>query len=471
MAESVVSQGIQDSFVLLAIQDTKFLQAARPVVKTTYFSSEITSNLVQLCYNFFDQFKVAPCGHFKDVVLHFLDGKDPEKQKLYLAYFDKVQSIERPNVPYVIARINKFVQARAFEKGTIQVVQLAKDGKFEEARNVMQAMLRAGIHKEEVGLKYFEEGIPSYLQPHASNERLMGTGLWPIDNRLSRGLCRTDLVCILGGFKGKKSWACIHLGCVALKAGLRVLHITHELSLEDTDKRYDMALGGFAGSIEFSTEDIRIEDVDDQGVTTAISTVPRPTVYNVDQVQTVRRTVRRFGGDLIIRKYPMGSCTIDEIIRYLDYLETFEGFIPDVVINDYIEKMKLPVTDRPNYINQMYMDSKGIADERKLLMVTVSQCNREGLRKRKLDQKDFAEDIRKLGNVDMVFAISQTEKEAQQNRMLWWVMANRHQVQDYGACFLQNLDIGQFCMKCWPYVSATSRATTQQEESEEQTDR
>jgi hypothetical protein len=458
--ETVVSQGIQDSFVLLSIQDTKFLQAARPVVKITYFASEITANLVQLCYNFFDQFKVAPGANFKDEVLHFLQSKDPEKQKLYLAYFDKVQAIEKPNVPYVIASINKFVQSRELEKGTIQVVQLAKEGKFLEARSVMQTMLRAGIHSEEVGLKYFEAGLPTYLQPHRSNEKLMGTGLGAIDSKFSRGLCRTDFVCILGGYKGKKSWGCTHLGCVALKAGLRVVHITHELSLEDTEKRYDMMLGGFAQSTEYLTQQVTIENVNDAGETQSTDVFDIPTVADMIKVQTVRHTVRRFGGQLIIRKYPMGTCTMDEIDRYLDYLETFEGFIPDVVINDYVEKMKLPVQNRCDFINEMYIRSKGIADERKLLMITVSQVKREALRKHKLDQKDFAEDIRKLGNTDLVYAISQTEQEAQKGRMLWWVMASRHGAMDYGALFSQNLDIGQFHIKDWSYTTVQSRPDT-----------
>lgn len=467
MIENIVSQGVQDAFVLLAIQDTKFLQAARPIIKTTYFSSEITANLVQLCYNFYDQFKVAPGAHFKDEVLRFLADIDPEKQQLYLAYFEKVFSIEKPNVPYIIASINKFVQARELEKGTIQVVQLAKEGKFLEARVVMQAMLRAGIHKEEVGLKYFESGLPTYLQPQRSNEKLMGTGLEPVDRLFPRGLCRTDFVCILGGYKGKKSWACVHLGCVALKAGLRVVHITHELSLEDTEKRYDMMLGGLAQSTENLTESVTIEDVDDSGVTVSVGVFDIPTVADVVEVQTVRKTVRRFGGSLIIRKYPMGTCTIDELDRYLNYLETFEGFIPDVIINDYIEKMKLPVRDRCDFINDMYIQSKRIADERKILMITVSQVRREALRKTKLDQKDFAEDIRKLGNTDVVYAISQTESDSQKGRMLWWVMANRHGPMDYGAYFSQNLGIGQFCIKSWPYHSVKSQPDTPNEEQGE----
>lgn len=453
MQDSVVSQHIQDCFVCLSISDTKFLQAARRSVKPEYFGSEITSSLVRLCYDFFDQFHFAPQQHFKDEVTRFLQSKDPEKAQLYLSYFDRVREIEKPNVAYVISRINKFVQARELEQGTLKIIKLAQDGKFEEVREMMQAILKAGLGHEDVGLKYFENLTPSYLQPYKSNEKLISVGMPPIDERFARGLCRTDFLCILGGFKGKKSWACVWFGCQGLKQGLKVLHITHELSLEDTEKRYDQALGALSGNLQQTRQEVKIETMGDLGELLETSIIEVPTVADTLEVRTVRKKIKRLGGELIIRKYPMGRCTMDELERYLDYLESFENFLPDIIINDYIEKMKIPPGEgRRDYINDYYLQSKGIADERKLLMITVSQATREALRKMKLSQKDFAEDIRKLGNADVVFAITQTDEQAEQNLMLFWVLAARSSIMDFGCMFKQNLEIGQFALHSWPYA-------------------
>jgi len=450
--DSCVSQHVQDCFVQLAISDTKFLQVARRTVKPSYFGSEVTTDLVQLCYNFFDQFARAPEQHFKDEVIRFLQSKSPDKVKLYEAYFDRIRTIEKPNVAYVISRINKFVQARELEHGTLKIIKLAQEGKFEEVRETMQKILKVGIGLEDVGLKYFENLTPTYLQQHRSNEKLIGTGLPCIDERFARGLCRTDFMCILGGYKGKKSWACVWFGCQALKQGLKVLHITHELSLEDTEKRYDMALGGLFDSTQEKRQEVVVETLGDLGEVLDTSKVEVPTIADVEEVRSVRKKMKRLGGELIIQKYPMGRCRMDDIERYLDYLESFEGFVPDVVINDYIEKMKIPCGEnRRDYINDYYIQSKGIADERKLLMITVSQATREALRKLKFSQKDFAEDIRKLGNADVVFAVAQTDEMAEMNRMLFWVLAARNSPMDFGAMFQMNLDIGQFCLKSWSY--------------------
>ncbi len=458
MPEAQIAQRIQDAFVLLAVGDTKFLQAARASIQPHYFGSDVTSNIIQLCYNYFDQFQEAPQHHFKDELAHFLIDKSEDKVDLYLSYLERIKKLEPPNTAYVISRINQFVQTKELEKGIFLIAQMAKDGRLEEARNQMQSMLRVGIVKEEVGLRYLSNSTPTYLLPGGSNEKLMGTGLEPIDKRIFRGLCRTDFVCLLGGYKGKKSWGCIHLGTQGLINGLKVLHITHELSMEDTEMRYDMSLGGLASSMVDKVQDVTFEDFNAQGETISTSVLQRPTISDIAAVRSVRKTVSRFGGDLIIRKYPMGSCTMEEIVRYLDYLESFEGFIPDLVINDYIEKMKIPANGRErDTINEFYIKTKGIADDRKHLIVTVSQVTRDALRKKKLDQKDFAEDIRKLGNTDMVFAISQTDEQALENRMMWTVLANRHGAMDFSAIFAQNLDAGQFCINSWPYVPPRSR--------------
>lgn len=464
MQDSVVSQRIQDAFVLLAIQDTAFLRAARASIRPTYFGSQVTEDLIKLAYDYFDQFHEAPGTHFRDEAVRMLQSKPSDKAELYMQYLDRLQTMDRPNTAYVISRINRFVQARELEKGTLRIVQLAQEGHFEQARNQMQSILRAGIVKEEVGSQYFGAQIPSYLLPDRSNEKLIGIGMPPIDNRFPRGLCRTDFACLLGGYKGKKSWGLIHCGCLGLLEGLKVLHITHELSLEDTEKRYDMMLGGLGGSTFHPSESVTIENIDDKGEQVAPPDVIEvATVRDISRVLQARRTVARFGGRLIIRKYPMGSCTMEEIIRYLDYLETFEGFIPDVVINDYIEKMKMPAgPSRRDYIDKAYIQSKGIADDRKLLMITASQVTRDALRKKRIDQKDFAEDIRKLGNVDQVFAICQNDQQAKQNRMMMWFLANRHGPMDYGCVFNQNLDIGQFCLRSWLYQTTGQRSQGEQ---------
>ena len=126
MKEDVLSQNTQDSFLYLSITNSKFLKACRSTVKPEYFSSEITENLIRICYNYLDQFNTNPDTHFHDEVCRFLNNKDEKEKERYVQYLERIQVIEKPNVAYVISRISKFVQAREFEAAAINFVKLTE---------------------------------------------------------------------------------------------------------------------------------------------------------------------------------------------------------------------------------------------------------------------------------------------------------------------------------------------------------
>lgn len=447
--DDVLSQRIQDSFLYLCITSTDFLKMSHSAIKPEYFSSVVTKELIQLCYSYYQQFKDAPGQHFHDELMSFLETKDEDKKHHFLTYVERINEMDPPNLSYVISRINQFVQAREFELAVVKSMKLAQMGKLDIAREVMQSALRVGVEKEEVGSDYFNEDLPAYMRPDRANEPILPLGLEVLDNIIKRPMCRTDLVCIFGGFKGKKSFSLVYFGMRALLRGLNVLHITHELSLEDTEERYDRGLGSLTNDVDATIEGVDFEEVDDDGNVMQVRKIYPKNTQDLEAVKKVRRKASRFGGRLIIKKYPMGTCTMGELRRYIEYLEMYENFVPDVVINDYPEKMKIPSGEsRHDAINDFYLDLKGLADEKKFLMIIASQVTRDALKRSKLKQGDSAEDIRKIGNVDLALGISQVGESG--NRMCAHVMANRHGPQGVGCLFAQNLDIGQFCYKTWP---------------------
>jgi len=450
MKDSVVSQRIVDSFIFLCITDNKFLKTVRGVVLPKYFKkSTIVQDIVKLCYNFYDVTQSAPGNHLHDELVKFLDKRDKETKELYITYLTKIQGMDLPNKDYILSRINKFIQAIEFEDSAINFINVAKNGDFEKAKQIMQKALRVGIVGEDTGFDLLND-FPLHLLSEKKNEYIMPIGIPIIDRRLTRGLRRTDFVCILGGFKGKKSWGCIDMGLTALEHGNKVLHITHELSDTDTAIRYYMGMGHLTDRDEVSL--IPFEEYNEAGEIIQQWEEEVDTVFNLNKVVESRKAIARLGGRLIIKKYDMGRCTMGEINRYLDWLETNKDFIPDVIINDYIEKMFIPGNEKRNdYINDMYIESKAIADERKLLMITASQVNRAALSKVVMDQSDTAEDIRKVGNVDLMLAISQSKKQHASNVMQAWVLANRHRGGEFfGASFNYNLNVGQLICDCWP---------------------
>lgn len=452
-----LSQRIQDLFLLLCITDTNFLKICRSSVKSSYFNSQVTEDMVDICYSFYDQFKKAPADHFHDELQRFLKRKSSRDTDLYIEYLEKVSELDVPDKSYIVSRINSFISAREFEAGAIKFVELASKGQFDEAKQSMFKTLRQGVVFEESPIVYPScDELPSYHNPEKRNETLIHTGLDIIDRRFPRGLCRTDIAIVLGGAKGSKTWTLMHLGLQGLMEGKNVLHISHEVSAEDTEMRYDMMHCMLTSNTQ--PKDTEFIEYDQRGNETHRQIVTVESVYNLDEVMSRRKNIRG-KGKILIKKYPPLTCTMGEIERLLDQLETLDGFIPDIIINDYTEKMKIPFGEwRKGHITEYTMHSKRIADERKLLWLTASQVNRAGLRKRIPDQTYIAEDINKLGDVDMIFAITQDRDQAVLNHLNWYIMVNRHGPQDFGVTSNYNYDMGQIYMSQWPMIISENDA-------------
>jgi len=449
--ESVISQRIQDAFVFLAITSSKFLKSARQSVKPDYFSSMITEDIITWCYAYFDQFGTAPDNHFHDELERHLKNKSDEDQEFYLTYLVRIQDMDKPDIHYILSRISEFIKAREFESAAIKFAKLTAKGEFDKAELLMSLALRSGIPVIEDGLKYSSATPPSYHYTDEDAPYICGLGIPHLDHMLPRGLCRGDLVTILGGFKGRKSWFLFHLGREVLLHGFNVLHISHELSRDDCEKRYDMCFGGLTS--EHQAKSVQFEVFNDEGKIIDTNARMVPSVYDATNVYKARKKAEKFGGTLWLKKYPALTGTMDEIERYVEYLEVQHGFRPDVIINDYIEKMKLPFGDnRRNAIHEAYMVSKRIAEERNLLMVTVSQVNRQNLKKKVLGQESTSENIEKIGDVDLALGISQTMSQSRSttDRMQMYIIANRHGKMDMGCTFNSQLDAGQLVLYSWP---------------------
>jgi len=408
------------------------------------------------------QFREAPKDHLHDELVRFLLDKEGDKKGQYLSYLERIQEMVVPNKEYIVSRINKFIQAREFETATIKFVKLIEKGEFIEGRELMQRALRVGIVKEEVGVKYFEEAIPCYYGDEGGRQKvLIPTGFSEIDKYI-KGFRRKELVCIFAGYKVGKTWGGVHFGIQGIMNGCKVLHISHEASAEEIDMRYDMTLGSLVSSEH--SENVFFVEYDENGHPGDPFELERDTVYNLDTIRGLRKKVKRFQGDLVIKKYPMGSCTISEMERYMDYLETYEKFIPDIVISDYVEKMKMPLSDsaaQRDRINQAYIEHKRIADERNIVVITASQIKGQSLEKKIVSQRDSAaEDMRKLGNVDMGLLLSQTRIQEQNNRMQVYVLVNRSDKMSFGCMVSKNLKVGQLVLDCWPMREENKNGNT-----------
>jgi len=450
-----VNQHLIDCFIFYVLTDDSFIQKVRPVVEPKYFlKNEIVKNVLQLCYNFYDVAGVAPKDHINDELVEFLKGKEPEHANFYWEYLTRISKLEqgRINQNYVLARIDNFVKRYELETAAVKFVNLVKEGKYDLAiENIMKAC-RSGIPEVELGYDWSDlNAVPPYLLPEHRAEKVVSLGIEYLDSILTRGICKKDFVCIAGPYKGMKSFYLHHLGIIALEEGRKVLHITHENSKEETWARYDSMVAGLNSSDLEEPKEIRFVQRDEQGIEIGSFTSMIDSVYRqTGLVRKMKQNLLRFGGKLRIQEFPMGRCTMGDLNRFLSQLE-LEGYYPDLVINDYIEKMYIdPNRKRHEVIDDMYKESKAIASERHLAMITASQITSDSLDRITKSQRSLAEARSKTGDVDLMIGLSSTEELREQGISVAYIMGNRHGPQSFGCYFDSILASGDFSIHSWP---------------------
>lgn len=448
--KETISEHLQDSLIYLCIVDDNVIKLVVNQVPDEFFSSEHINKTYKIICNYFAKNKCAPKDHLHDEIVFHKEAIDEDLLDAIVRYilYLKNQFKTPPDVNYVLSKLNDFIRSKTYMKSTYLFAELVEKGKFDEAQLLMQKTLRTGIHSQQVGSNFFEDDIVRTEKP----ETLFSLDIPEIDKYVR--IKRSDLITIAGTYKGCKSWFGHHIGFQALRQGLVVAHVSHENSLDDVIIRYDMMIGGLVSDSE-NPREVEIVEILPNGKHVVNKKI-RDTIFNKKLVLRNRKKFKKVtGGKLFIQKYPMGTCSVGKLDTFIEQLENLENVKVDVCITDYADKMLMDSNKQPrDAINECYIGLKGIADDRNICMVTMSQINDEGanslMLRGRLEGRHLAEDKRKFGNIDKGFFIGTNADYQSFNEYIVGCFANRNGPAGRLAIIGMNLEIGQFIMYSYP---------------------
>jgi replicative DNA helicase len=132
-------------------------------------------------------------------------------------------------------------------------------------------------------------------------------------------------------------------------------------------------------------------------------------------------------GRLKIKEFPTKRATVNQVRAYLQQLNNYESFTPDVIIIDYLE---LLATDAqtPEYQAQerLAQELRGMAIESKCLVWTATQTNREGKKVNLITDTELADSYGKTRVCDLVLSINQNEEEFDKGKSRVYVIKSRN---------------------------------------------
>lgn len=135
-------------------------------------------------------------------------------------------------------------------------------------------------------------------------------------------------------------------------------------------------------------------------------------------------------GNLIIKEYPPGAISANNIRALLDELDATKGFRPKVLCVDYLNLLKssrLKVGQDNSYaqIKAVTEELRAIAVEYELLLVTSTQTNRGGLGASSYDLSEISESVGTAFTADAIFALISTEEMEQLGQLRIRQLKNR----------------------------------------------
>lgn len=178
----------------------------------------------------------------------------------------------------------------------------------------------------------------------------------------------------------------VHCGKVAVCSGYKVVHYTLELSADEVFDRYDS-----------NWTKIPIRDISSRG---------SEVLSKMGQVR------EKYGNNLLVKEFPTKSVTVLGIKSHIQRLRNI-GFIPDLIIVDYLDLLKPSTSYNDEYsdLGSITGELRGLAMEFKVPVQSATQVNRTGVASHTLDITHISDSMQKAFIADIMVGICMTKEE------------------------------------------------------------
>jgi len=503
-----IDSTIEKRIITGMIVSERYLQEIIDLTDLSYFQNEFTRKIASWCIDFYKAYRTSPFNDIQSIFERETESVKPEEaeiiNKLLQDIGDNFEIDKGINVEFLVDQTLDFFKKRELQitAGNIQIllernqIEKAEDEiiKFRKLSKITSGWsnplddeeIDATFDKQENPLITFPGPLGVFLGPLQKTwlvgitgpykrgktwlleELLIQCALsrkksvvislempkWQVNHRLYKRLTR------LGDSAGNYLMPCFD--CLRNQLGscnMEGRTNTHSLMREGEDIPYPDNYAQFV-SLNYrpctSCKDNWDPSSRNPTVRNMIQEYSQSSWYTIKKLEGITRfdvkekmkAVRRmFGNYIRIKAYPRNSASVNDIIRDLDILEQTENFVPEVIGVDYADILKADNNTLTGYSKEddVWMNLARLAGERQALVFAPTQATGDALEVENVTQKHTARWKGKLGHVDAMYSLNQTEEEKARGVMRIGIMAHRHQefMQMETCTILQQLALGQ----------------------------
>lgn len=444
----MLTDNLEENVLALLCHSETHAETVATLVPVELFSTRVYREIAKVSIQHVNRYARPPGVHLYDLLEKQL--KKGAEGELIRASLDMMASVYPQMQPdYIAAQLKAFVRQREMIARATKYLALAEKGELDKAEELASLGHNGGPPLDDKITElssYDPSGMLSFLDQKEEDFYSMGIG--ELDVRGVRP-ARKTLTLLIAPPKRGKSWFLTSVGKYALLHGHKVLHVSLENSAELVSKRYVMSLLGMASK---AVDDMRIPVFrrNDYGQCVGIEW-ENLTKIEVISLENKARILRKLQGlrrrpELKIKEFPSGQLTMTMFNRYLDLLDKKDKFIPDIIIMDYPDLMKVSSDNKRHDLSKIFVDCRGVGSERDLAFVAATQGTRSSSDASLVNMSDVAEDFSKVATADMLLTYSRTKAERAAKLARILVAGSRDSEDEFITLISQNYALGQFCL-------------------------
>lgn len=446
-----LNRSLQENLITLLCFDDKAASIIVSNVEPDLFESTIYREIVIQASNFYNEYKTPIKDHIIDVFDHIINGKDEKKAQLYRDTFIAIDSLKDTiHKDYVLNELDKFIRQQKLKMGIREAAELVQSGKIDQAELVLDSCKKDSLKVFDPGVCFFDREHKGLLGFLNNKDEFYSTGITELDKL---GICPApkELYTIMGLPNKGKSWFLIHMGKYALLQKKKVLHITLEMSADRVCMRYVQSFFGMARHERYNNRNTIFKKTEDGAISNmSFEYIEDNKIRNFNEPDIDKVIKKKMGNlfspKLIVKEFPTAQLTMTMLRAYLNNLESFYNFVPDVLLLDYPDLMHIDIAYARLDTARIYKELRGIGVERGIAVVVPTQANRVGESAALLTREHSAEDYSKIMTADNSITYNQSREEKALGLARLYVDKGRNDRSGDIILIAQNYSIGQFCL-------------------------
>ena len=386
----------QEHLAQLIFQDRQFADQIREVLDLNFFELKYIQLFCKKLFEYRDKYDMYPSSNIMLTILRTeLEEENEALIKQTRDYFARI--ISNPILEderYIVDTSLDFCRRQKIKEALVKSAGLMnKSNSLDEIGTIVSNALKLGTDNN-YGYDYKLDFEKRFL---LKERNPVSTG-WPrVDGITQGGLGRGELGVVIAPTGAGKSMALVHLGAMAVKSGLQVVHYTLELSDTVVASRYDSCLSGV------------------------------PLNNLMSEKEYLREEVKNIRGKLIVKEYPTKSASTSVIKNHLKRIVA-GGRKVDMIIVDYGDLLNPTIRykEKRTELETIYEELRAIAMEFTCPVWTASQTNRSGLNAEVVTMEAISEAFNKCFVADFIFSVSRTIEDKKTNSGRIFIAKNRN---------------------------------------------